>query len=168
MRTWMWLAAVTALGMIGCGGGTTTRTGSYDCQFSVDAFGYVYGVETDWVVNVTEPFPPGRSYCVEGPYSSPDGADIVFDITDTFGDDMDVSVVPNGASCDGSKGYGSIGSTSWAGSLSSDTGYGHLPGLRWQCLRQPGRQLLQPVASSGISRGQLRPASPVSVRGRRR
>ena len=43
MRTRMWLAAVAVLGMIGCGGGTTTREDAYDCQFTVDAFGYVYG-----------------------------------------------------------------------------------------------------------------------------
>ncbi len=116
-----WLAAAALFGLMGCGGGTT-RTVAYDCQFTVETFGYVYGVETDWVGNVGDSIPAGTSACVEGPYANPDGGDIVFDITDTFGDDMDVSVVQNGASCDGSRGYGKVGSTSWAGTLSSDTG----------------------------------------------
>ena len=71
---------------------------------------------------VIDTVPAGVAQCVEGPYQIQDGDDIVFDITDTYGDDMDVSVVPNGAACDGSRGYGSIGSTSWAGTLSSETG----------------------------------------------
>jgi hypothetical protein len=107
MRTRMLLAAVALFGMVGCGGGTTRRNNA---------------IETDWVVNVGDSVPAGYSACVEGPYALPSGADIVFDVTDTVGDDMDVSVVRDGSSCDGSSGYGVAASSDWAGTLSRDTG----------------------------------------------
>ncbi|MFL5305888.1 MAG: hypothetical protein ACJ8F1_11785 [Polyangia bacterium] len=111
MRTRIWLAAVTVLGLIGCGGGTTRTS----------------GVETDWVINYAHSTPAGVAECIEGPYSIPSGAEIVFDINDTVGDAMYVSAVSNSSgSCDGSQGFGTIYHSDWAG---TDTGYtGTLPG----------------------------------------
>jgi hypothetical protein len=110
MRTRMWLAAVTVLGLIGCGGGSGGHTG---------------GGETDWVLNIPHSTPAGIAECIEGPYQLPGGTEIVFDITDTVGDALYVSAVPDGASCDGSTGYGRIYHQTWNG---SDTGYtGSLP-----------------------------------------
>ena len=101
-----WLGAVALLSLIGCGGGggrNNTR------------------VETDWVVNVTDSLPAGYAACVEGPYTIPDGATIVFDVSDAYQDAMDVSVVPDGSSCDGTSGYGALSSSNWAGTGSSET-----------------------------------------------
>jgi hypothetical protein len=83
-------------------------------------------VQHIWVQNVSESVPPGVAACVEGPYVSPSGASIFYDITDTYGDNMDVSVVAEGYACDGSTGYAISSSTSWAGRSSRDTG--SLPG----------------------------------------
>ena len=107
MRTRMWLAAVAVLGMIGCGGGG-------------GGGGRPNAVETDWVLSADHSTPAGVAECIEGPYQIPSGAEIVFDVTDTVGDALYVSVVPHGASCDGSTGYGVKYHQTWGG---SDTGY---------------------------------------------
>jgi len=103
--TRMWLGAVTLLALVGCGGGGGGRA----------------RVETDWVQDYPHTLPAGYADCVEGPYSIPDGAEIVFDVTDTYQDAMDVSVVPAGAPCDGSTGYGVLSSANWAGTGSNTT-----------------------------------------------
>ena len=101
----MWIGAVALFGLIGCGSGT---------------------VQHLWVANVPESVPPGYSACVEGPYVSPSGASLFYDISDTLGDAMDVSIVPHGYPCDGYTGYAITTSPNWAGRASPGTG--SLPG----------------------------------------
>jgi hypothetical protein len=79
-----------------------------------------------WVANISESVPPGIAACIEGPFSSPSGATIFYDITDVQNDDMDVSVVADGEACDGSAGYALTSSTDWTGRQSAKTGA--LPG----------------------------------------
>jgi hypothetical protein len=100
----MWIGAVALLGLIGCGG----------------------KVQHIWVANYTESVPPGIAACVEGPYISPSGASLFYDISNTLGDDMDVSIVPDGSACDGSSGFALYSSTSWNFRVSPSTG--PLPG----------------------------------------
>ncbi len=111
MTTRNWLGAVAVLGMIGCGGGTSGRSNA---------------VETDWVVSAPHSIPAGATDCVEGAYALPNGGAIFFDITDTVGDAMYVSVVPDGSSCDGSAGQSVLYHQNWGGSDTRTTG--SLPG----------------------------------------
>jgi hypothetical protein len=102
------LGAVALLTMtvatVGCGGG-----------------GGPARVETDWVLNENHALDPGVAACVEGPYAIPDGANIVFDIDDAYGDDMDASVVATTQPCDGSYGYGKVVAPNWYGILTGET-----------------------------------------------
>ncbi|HXJ21504.1 MAG TPA: hypothetical protein VMT03_14850 [Polyangia bacterium] len=97
----MWIGVVALLGLIGCGGGK---------------------VEHLWVANYEESVGPGIAACVEGPYVSPSGASVFYDISDTFGDDMDVSIVPAGYACDGSSGLALYSSSNWDFRVSPSTG----------------------------------------------
>jgi len=104
-----WLGVVALLGLVGCGSGT---------------------VQHIWVANVPESVPAGVAACVEGPYVSPSGASLFYDIGDPYGDDMDVSIVSYGYACDGSTGYAITSSPNWAGRASPGTG--SLPGGPYQ------------------------------------
>jgi hypothetical protein len=96
----MWIGAVALLGLIGCGG----------------------KVQHLWVANVPESVPPGIAACVEGPYISPSGASLFYDISNTQGDDMDVSIVADGTPCDGSYGFAVYSSLNWNFRVSPSTG----------------------------------------------
>jgi hypothetical protein len=98
----MWLGAVALLGLIGCGGSST--------------------VQHIWVQGYSESVPPGIADCVEGPYPSPSGASVFYDISNTQFDDMDVFIVPYGSPCDGTSGsYALYSSTSWNRRVSQST-----------------------------------------------
>ena len=105
----MWIGAAALLGLVGCGSGT---------------------VQHIWVANAPETVPAGSADCYEGPYVSPSGASLFYDITDTYGDYMDVSIVAYGDTCDGSSGYAITHSTDWAGR--SSPGTGPVPGGSYQ------------------------------------
>jgi len=105
----IWIGAVALVGLIGCGSGT---------------------VQHIWVANAPQAVPAGVASCQEGPYQSPSGASIFYDIGDSYGDDMDVSIVAYGDHCDGSSGYAVSTSPSWAGRISPSTG--SLPGGLYQ------------------------------------
>ncbi len=129
----MWLGAVLLVGLIGCGGSSRH--------------------EVDWAVNVPASVAVGSPDCVQYGAQIPDGAEVFFDITDVRYDDMDASVVSADAACDGSSGFGSIGSTSWYGTLSGNTG--SLPAgtydLAVSCYNSDGYPCQFTIASFGYS-----------------
>ncbi|HVV16972.1 MAG TPA: hypothetical protein VHH90_07185 [Polyangia bacterium] len=93
---------MTIVGAVGCGSGR---------------------VETIWVAGAPETVPAGVSACVEGPYASPSGASIEFDISDYVGDDMDVSVVVGGGSCDATHaGIAPVSDPNWNFRTTQSTG----------------------------------------------
>lgn len=105
-----WLGAVAVLALVGCGGGGgggPVRT----------------PIENDWIQGNTTPVQinPGYSDCVAYGGSIPDGASVVFDIYDGYGDNMDASVVAASAPCDGSSGSGRVVSPSWTGTITGQT-----------------------------------------------
>jgi hypothetical protein len=104
----MWLGAVAVLALVGCGGG--------------GGGGRVL-TEVDWVNGNAAPvsLDPGTSDCVQYGGSIPAGAQVVFDIYDDLGDNIDASVVAANAPCDGSSGAGLRSSTSLRGTLSGQT-----------------------------------------------
>jgi len=109
MMNRMWLGAVAVLALVGCGGG---------------GGGGRALTEVDWIDGNAAPvsIDPGYSDCVQYGGSIPPGAQVFFDIYDALDDNMDASVVPANAACDGSTGYGLVASSSWNGTLSGRTG----------------------------------------------
>src|SRR6185312_1758502 len=109
MMNRMWLGAVAVLALVGCGGG---------------GGGGRALTEVDWIDGNAAPvsIDPGYSDCVQYGGSIPPGAQVFFDIYDALDDNMDASVVPAIAACDGSTGYGLVASWSWNGTLSGRTG----------------------------------------------
>lgn len=104
----MWLAAVAVLALVGCGGGG----------------GGPALTEVDWIDGNAPPVSlyPGYSDCVQYGGSIPDGAQVIFDIFDSNGDNMDASVVSASAACDGSSGFGLVQTSNWNGTLGGRTG----------------------------------------------
>jgi len=111
----------------GAGGNAGSRATGGTAGGAGAAGGAAGAIPHVWVANVALNVPPGYSACVEGPYYSPSGANLFYDISDTVNDDMAVSIVANGNACDGSTGYGTISSTNWTSGASGFT-TGALPG----------------------------------------